>query len=237
MDKIGTELFYDYREDPHLQEQLKQRAVLPVSVLRFSDEFFNPIWAMYRPPKTSMDKQLDDFYLTPMNDRKAEKPDGIFAGGIPYNVLHPLAEFWLQHPLVKPVRKNYENCKVMKQNGNLCIDEAILFGRTMNNVAEQPFTKCPKQTVGWVKCLDDNVRNYYICRDLQVEWESCMRVHFDIKFPPFPTHPRREEWNAGQTDPYRMRFKTKGRDFETDKLRHVGLGTIHPETDIVADNF
>eukprot|EP01059_Diplonema_ambulator_P017135 TRINITY_DN2911_c3_g1_i1.p2 TRINITY_DN2911_c3_g1~~TRINITY_DN2911_c3_g1_i1.p2 ORF type:complete len:239 (+),score=41.22 TRINITY_DN2911_c3_g1_i1:149-865(+) len=238
MDKIGTDLYYDYRDDPTVTEQVRRQGVMAFSPLVFSDEDFNAVWAMYRPPyKVSMDDQLDKFYVTEMADRKAEHVDGIFKTGVPFNILHALAEFWNQHPLLKPLRKTYENCKVMKQNPERCIDEAIAYAETLNRVAEQPFTKCPKQTVGWVKCLDDNARNYFFCRDLQVEWEACMKTHFDIKFPPFPLHPRRLEWNAGQTDPYRMRWKLSGRDTYTDLHRHLGLGLMHPETDFYADNF
>ena len=211
-----------------------------------------------------MESQLNTFYKTPMEDFEAKKADGIFKFGIPYSLLHPMAEFWLQHPLLKPLRKEYENCKVEKQNPTLCIDEARELAETMNRVAEQPFAKCPKETVGWTKCLDDNARNYFICRDGQVEWERCMKTHFDMKFPPFPLHPRRKEWNAGSEDLYRMRFKLRGRDALADLSRHVGMGMsppppththplfhvantttttrhhtgmVHPETDLYAENF
>eukprot|EP01061_Rhynchopus_euleeides_P027335 TRINITY_DN44483_c0_g1_i1.p1 TRINITY_DN44483_c0_g1~~TRINITY_DN44483_c0_g1_i1.p1 ORF type:complete len:239 (+),score=76.87 TRINITY_DN44483_c0_g1_i1:144-860(+) len=238
MQKIGVEVFYDYRDDDLYHEQMSQRGVLPRGPIHFSDESFNSIWAMYRPTRgLSMEEQLKVFYKTPMEDAKAEKADGIFKGGIPFGVLHPLAEFWVQHPLLKPLRMAYENCKIEKQNPNYCLNDGVAYAETMNRVAEQPFAKCPKETVGWTKCLDDNARNYYICRDLQVEWETCMKTHFDMKFPPFPLHPRRYEWNAEQSDEYRNRFKVKGRDAVGDLHRHVGLGITHPGHDLYADNF
>ena len=171
-----------------------------------------------------MEDQLKSFHKTPVKDDTAENVNGVFKGGVPYAVLHPLAEFWVQHPLLKPLRVAYENCKVEKQNPEKCLKESIVLARVMNRVAEQPFEKCPKETVGWTKCLEDNARNYYICRDLQVEWESCMKMHFDMKFPPFPLHPKRVEWNAGQVDEYRMRFKLRGRDSFADVHRHLGVG-------------
>ena len=171
-----------------------------------------------------MKDQLDKWYKTPMSDKDGSKADGIFKFGIPRNVLHAMAEFWLQHPVLKPLRKEFENCKIMKQNPSLCISEGVTYAQTMNKLAEQPFTKCPKQTVGWIKCLDDNAKNFCLCRDLEVEWNACMKTHFDIHIPPFPLNPRRLEWNAGETAKYRMRIKTAGRDSYADFQRHIGIG-------------
>eukprot|EP01063_Lacrimia_lanifica_P015900 TRINITY_DN22551_c0_g1_i1.p2 TRINITY_DN22551_c0_g1~~TRINITY_DN22551_c0_g1_i1.p2 ORF type:complete len:243 (+),score=86.01 TRINITY_DN22551_c0_g1_i1:66-794(+) len=240
-DKIGQEIFYDYRDDQNLKAQIAEKAVMWWQPLHFSDEFYNSIWTLYRPPQNkTMDQQLDEFYITPMADRHCERKDGranIFQAGIPMHILKSFAEFWVQHPLLKIERKNYENCKLMKQNPNLCVSESVAVAEAYNKVAEQPFTKCPKESVGWVKCVDDNARNFFMCRDLQVEWEDCMKSHFNLKFPPYPKHPRRAEWNAGSEDPYRMRFKLRSRDMWADLSRHTGVGTVHPDSDIYADNF
>lgn len=238
INKLGADCVYDYRDDPNIAKQNEVKGIFRWGRIRFGDEDFNPIWAMYRPPASkAMGDQLNGFYRTPMPDREAKKSDGIFSGGIPYNILAPFAEFWLQHPLLKPLRRTYENCKVEKQNPQWCVLEAAEYVQTMNRIAEQPFAKCPKASVAWVKCLDDNMKNYHFCRDLQVEWEACMQEHFDLKLPPFPKNPQRLEWNGGQDAPYRNRFKCGARDMDGDLFRHVGLGTVHPETDRFHENL
>lgn len=237
MEKLGADLVYDYRDDTTLSEQNRLYGVFRWGTIRFPDEDFNPLWAMYRPPTTPMAQQLANWYRTPMPDQYAKNADGLFRAGIPYIVFAPMTEFWLQHPLLKPLRKDWENCKVMQQSPWLCIEQACEYLQTCNRVAEQPFQKCPKASVAWIKCLDDNSKNFFFCRDLQVEWEACMSEHFNIKLPPFPKDPRRLEWNAGQDAPYRMRFKRGTRDHEMDWMKQLGMGTVHPEWDMFHENL